>query len=392
VFLAVGAQLIRRIPLEGSDSPDVFWGVDFLSSVAEGRKIRLKDRVIVIGGGGVAVDAALTARRCGAKDVTLVCLERMEEMPAHSRDVEGALTEGVKVIPSWGPHKILTGQGRITGMEIVHCTSVFDNQGTFNPRFDETKQIIQGDQVILALGQVPDLSFLQGTPAIETDRGMIRVREDSLETGMEGVYAGGDVTAGPRAIIHAIAAGRKAASAMDKYLGGDGDLDEVLFERRTPDPNVGRQEGFAAWPREKVREIDAQRRGETFQEVALGFTDEQAAREAKRCLQCDLRLHLACNPWPPRKGLAFIAENVQKVPEAEGVFHLCDGDHDVLWIKGTSNLRQELFKAIRDNIKAAWFDFEENKMYSKRESELIQKYVQAHGRLPNGGSEDEDLF
>jgi NADPH-dependent glutamate synthase beta subunit-like oxidoreductase len=392
VFLGVGAQLSRRIPLEGSDSAEVLWGLDFLSKVAEGEKIRLKERVIVIGGGDVAVDVALTAKRCGAKDVTMVCLEKREEMPAHSWEVEGALAEGVNVMPSWGPHKILSDNGRIKGMEIVHCASVFDDQCVFNPKFDETKQSLQADQVILAIGQASDLSFLQSTPSIEAKRGLITVDEATLETGMKGVYAGGDVAAVPGAIIHAIAAGRKAASAIDKALGGTGVIEEVLFEKGTPNPNVGRNEGFAAWPREKVPETEVQKRHESFREVALGYTDEQAVKEAKRCLQCDLRLYMASNPSPPEKWLAFNEDNVQQVPEDEGVFQLYDGDHNVLSIKGTTNLRQELLRALEDNDKAAWFDFDEDKMYSKRESELIQKYLQEHGQMPGGGSDDEDLF
>ena len=281
VFLGVGAPLSRRIPLEGSDFPEVLWGVDFLSKVAEGEKIRLKERVIVIGGGNEAVDAALTAKRCGAQDVTVVCLEKREEMPAHSWEVERALAEGVKVMPSWGPHRILIDKDRIKGMELVHCTSVFDDQSVFNPKFDETKQNIQGDQVILAIGQETDLSFLQDAPSIEVKRGLITVDETTLETGMKGVYAGGDVTAAPGAIIRAIAAGRRAASAIDKALGGTGDIEEVLFEEGAPNPNVGRHEGFAAWPRERVPELEVQKRQESFQEVALGFTDEQASQRGK---------------------------------------------------------------------------------------------------------------
>jgi len=105
-----------------------------------------------------------------------------------------------------------------------------------------------------------------------------------------------------------------------------------------------------------------------------------------------LRLTMACNPAPPKKRLAVNEKNLQQVPESEGVFQLWDGDHKVLWIKGTANLRQELLRAIQDNDQAAWFDFEEDKMYSKRESELLQKVLQEHGRMPGGGSEDEDLF
>jgi len=109
----------RENPLEGSDSLDVLWGVDFLGRVAEGEKVQLKERVIVIGGGSVAVDVALTARRCGAKDVTMICLETREEMPAHPWEVDGALKEGVKLIPSWGPHEIVKDNGRVSAVEII---------------------------------------------------------------------------------------------------------------------------------------------------------------------------------------------------------------------------------------------------------------------------------
>jgi hypothetical protein len=392
VFLGVGAQLSRRISLEGADSADVLWGVDFLSKVAEGATISLKERVLVIGGGHVAVDAALTARRCGAKEVTLVCLENREQMPARSCEVDRALAEGVNVMPSWGPRKILTRKGRLKGVEIVHCTSVFDDHRIFNPKFDGTAQTIQGDQLILAVGQAPDLSFLKTTPSIEVKGGLITVDKDTLETGIKGVYAGGDVTAVPGSIIHAIAAGRKAASAMDKALGGTGDIEEILFEKGAPNPILGRHEGFAAWPREKVPELEVGKRRENFEEVALGFTGEQAPKEAKRCLQCDVRLYMACNPSPPEKRSALNEDTVRQVPEVEGVFRLYGRDRNVLSIRGTANLRHELLRALEEQREAAWFDFVKDKMYSKRESELIQKHLQEHGRMPGGGSEDEDLF
>jgi len=338
------------------------------------------------------VDAALTAKRCGAKDVTVVCLEKQQDMPAHSWEMEGALAEGVKLIPSRGPRRILTEKGRITGVEIARCTSVFDDLGVFDPKFDGTPESIQGDQVILALGQEADLSFLGAASSIRPKKGLVTVNEDSLETGMKGVYAGGDVTAVSGSIIHAIAAGRKAASALDKAMGGTGDIEEVLFEKGIPNPNLGRHEGFVAWPRESVPQLEVQRRHESFREVCLGFTGEQALKEAKRCLQCDLRLDMARNPLPPEELLVFNEDNVRQVHEAEGVFRLCDRDHKVICIKGTANLRKELLRTLRDQNKAAWFDIEEHKMYSKRESELIQKYLQEHGRMPGGESEDEDLF
>ena len=393
VFLGLGAQLSRRILIDGADLPDVLWGVDFLAQVAEGEDIRLKERVIVIGGGNVAVDVTLTALRCGAKDVTMACLEGRDEMPAHKWEIEGALAEGVRLMPSWGPHKILSEDGHIKGLELVRCVEVFDEKGNFCPLFDDSKETIAGDQVIMAIGQASDLSFLEDDRRISVDKGLIVVDQETLQTEMEGVYAGGDVAAMPGAIIHAIAAGRKAASSIDKALGGTGDIDEVLFERVAPSQRLGRDEGFALWPREKASEIDPESRKEGFQEVSLGLADDQALQEAKRCLQCDLRLYMGSNPSPPEKILAFNQENITQVPEAEGVYQLYDDEKNVLAIKGTPDLRKGLLEDLKEGSAAAWFDFEKDKMYSQRESELIQRYLQEHGEMPGGGDSDlNDLF
>jgi hypothetical protein len=225
------------------------------------------------------------------------------------------------------------------------------------------------------------------------DRGLIVVDEDTLETGMKGVYAGGDVAAGPGAIIHNIAAGRKAASSIDEALGGTGDIEEVLFERDAPDQHIGRDKGFTSWPREEMPELELKARHQGFQEVALGYDDELAIKEARRCLQCDLRLYLESNPPPPEKLLGFNEENMSQVPEDEGVFQLYAEDRKLIIIKGTGTLRQSLLEALEDYENAAWFDFEEDKMYSQRESELIQQYLQEHGEMPGGGDSDlDDLF
>ncbi len=393
VFLGIGAQLSRRIHIDGSELPDVLWGVDFLGQIAEGEQIKLKEKVIVIGGGNVAVDVALSALRCGAKEVTMACLESREEMPAHRWEIQGALEEGIRLLPSWGPEKVLKDNGNVTGVELVRCTSVFDDKGNFCPAFDDAKETIRGDQVIMAIGQASDLSFLEEASPISVDKGLIAVDQESLETGLKGVYAGGDVVSMPGAIIHAIAAGLKAASSIDNALGGKGDIEEVLFQRDAPNQYLGRDEGFSSWPREKVPEVEVERRHQGFEEVALGYETEQALKEAKRCLQCDLRLYMGCNPAAPEKWLAFNEENVNEVPEEEGVFQLLDVDHNVLVIKGTANLRESLLEQLEENEKAAWFEFEEDKMYSQRESELIQQYLQKHGQMPGGGDDElDDLF
>jgi NADPH-dependent glutamate synthase beta subunit-like oxidoreductase len=393
VFLGVGAQQSRQIPLEGCHTPDALWGVEFLRQVAEGQEVKLKDRVVVIGGGSVAVDVALTALRCGATDVKMACMECLDEMPARPWEIEGAKAEGVQVLPSRGPDKIISEDGSVTRMDLVECTCVFDDQGNFCPEFSDKKECILVDQVIMAVGQAADLSFLDENSLIKADSGLIVVNEDTLETGLSSVYAGGDIAKAPGAVIHAIAAGRRAAESIDRALGGDGDIDEVLFARGNPDPHLGHDEGFAAWAREAVPELDVEARVKGFQEIATGYSDDQAVKEAKRCLQCDLRLQIGCNPAPPQAWQPFDEEHVNAVPESEGVFQLLDAAHNVLAIKGTANLRQDLLLALDENGKAALFEFEEDKMFSQRESELIQKYLQEHGEMPGGAADDlDDLY
>jgi hypothetical protein len=156
---------------------------------------------------------------------------------------------------------------------------------------------------------------------------------------------------------------------------------------------LGHDEGFAAWAREAVPELDVEARVKGFQEIATGYSDDQAVKEAKRCLQCDLRLQIGCNPAPPQAWQPFDEEHVNAVPESEGVFQLLDAAHNVLAIKGTANLRQDLLLALDENGKAALFEFEEDKMFSQRESELIQKYLQEHGEMPGGAADDlDDLY
>ncbi|MCK5418057.1 MAG: FAD-dependent oxidoreductase, partial [Desulfobacterales bacterium] len=231
VFMAVGAQLSRRIDLEGSELNDVHWGVEFLADVTDGKNIAVKDRVVVIGGGNVAVDVALTALRLGAKEVKLACLESREEMPANPWEIEQAREEGVEMLYSWGPDKITANSGNVTGIELVRCTSVFDEEGNFCPYFDDTKKNIETDQVILAIGQASetafcrDFCFLDDQASLPVNNGLINIDNSTQETEIKGVFAGGDAANGPATVIEAIAAGRRAAISIDTYLGGDGTIE-----------------------------------------------------------------------------------------------------------------------------------------------------------------------
>ena len=392
IFLAVGAQLSRKIELKGSDLKDVFWGVDFLYQVNEGKEITLKDRVMVIGGGNVAIDVALTALRCGANSVTMACLEKREEMPADEWEIDQAIEEGINILPSWGPHKIVSKDGQVTGINLIGCASVFDSKGDFSPTFDERRKELETDQVILAIGQASDLSFITSESPLTSQRGMIVVGERSLETEASGVFAGGDVTQAPGAIIHAIVAGRKAASSIDRLLGGDGNIEEILFQPETPSPSIGKVEGFAYLPREKVPELTLEERHKGFAEVAIGFDTEHAIKEASRCLQCDLRLQIQEITSPPEKLLKWGKENIQTVPESEGVYQLRDADKQILSIKGVMNMKDSLLEEFEENDKVVWFEYEEDQFYSKRESELLQQYIAEHGEMPEGNRDLDDLF
>ncbi|MBW1690441.1 MAG: FAD-dependent oxidoreductase [Deltaproteobacteria bacterium] len=301
IFIAVGASISKRIDLFGGDHHDALWGIDFLREVNEGKEIALKDKVLVIGGGNVAIDVALTALRLGAKEVTLACLECREEMPANQWEIEQAMKEGVIIMPSWGPHKILEESGTITGAELVRCTSVFDDGGNFCPTFANIRETVRTDQVILAIGQAPDLSCIGSIGEILVENDCIVFDAETLETGMPGVFVGGDVVKAPGTIIDAIAAGRQAACSIDSFLGGNGDISEsgrgngqLAMDETASRPYTGkREEGFADLKREEMPTMPLDKRHEGFAEVELGFDEEQAKREAKRCLQCDLEIQLA---------------------------------------------------------------------------------------------------
>jgi NADPH-dependent glutamate synthase beta subunit-like oxidoreductase len=297
IFLSLGAQLSRTIDLAGSDLEDVFWGLDFLRGVNEGKEMRLKQKVVVIGGGNVAVDVALTAFRSGAEDVTLACLECREEMPANAWEIEEAIEEGVTIMPSWGPRKIIDDHGKVTHVELVRCTSVFDENDNFCPTFANITETVAADQVILAIGQATDFSGVDDAGALKVEKGLIVIDETTLETNLPGIFAGGDVSRAPGSIIDAIAAGRRAACSIDAFLGGDGTISENKPEHADSEteepPYTGkRDKGFADLKREPMPMLPCSERHSGFAEVELGFTDDQAKEEAKRCLQCDLELKL----------------------------------------------------------------------------------------------------
>ncbi len=393
VFLAVGTQLARRIPVEGTYLESVLWGMDFLRDVRQGKDVSVEDRVVVIGGGGVAMDVAMTALRLGANEVQVASLECREEMPAMEWEIEEAVEEGVILNPSWGPQRVVSDNGRVKGVDLLSCTSVFDEEGRFNPSFDESQTTsVEADMVILAVGQAADLSLLEGS-AVQSDGGLIKAAEETLSTAEEGVFAGGEAVSGPSSVIEAICMGKQAAISIDQYLGGDGNIELALAPAEEFDPFMGREEGFAQRPRVPMPSLPPEERQRSFDEIHLGYDEQMAQQEASRCLRCDYRLHILAPVLPPEKWLEFTSEVVETVPELAGVYQLLDEEKNVLAIKGVMNMRQALEEELETNDQVCLFVFEEDEMYTKRESELLQQYLQQFGELPGGGMDElDDLF
>lgn len=286
VFISSGANSSARIPIEGSDRKGVLWGWEFLRDVSMGKSFSLGRSVVVVGGGNVAIDVALTAKRLGAKRVDLFCLESREEMPAHPWEVALAEEEGVFINNSWAPKRVL-GDEKVTGLGLMKCVSVLDKACNFNPVYDEDiTHKVQADSVILAVGQTAVLDFIAREKNVSIKGNRLTVGDD-LATGEEGVFAGGDVVTGPASIIGAIAYGRKAAEVMDRYLGGSGDITETLAE---PEDEVVLSElVMQVQPRNELPHLKVWERVSNFDQVEGPLTDSQIKAETTRCLNCDAR-------------------------------------------------------------------------------------------------------
>jgi thioredoxin reductase len=391
VFLAPGASAPKKISVPGLEGPGVYWGLDFLRDVKSGRPPELRSKVVVVGGGNVAVDTALAAARVGAVQVHMVCLEERDEMPAHPPEIEQALADGVQLHNGWGPAEIVRDGDRIRSVKFKKCTAVFDGSGRFNPGYDEeTTMCLEAEAVILAIGQELAPPFA-GSPLAAGAR--IQADPETCATPVEGVFAGGEGCRGPSSIIEALAEGRRAAQAIDKYLGGSGEMDEP--PRPEPNPAVGPDEGFSSRARVRPPELEPSLRKGSFEQVIRSLAEEQARAEASRCLQCDLRLAISPVVLPPARETSWPLDegNVAKVPAIAGVYRLYDSGGQVIQITGTPDLKEALQGELGKGHESVRFDYEESPMYTQRESELIQQYLQQHGRLPGGSADDlDDLF
>lgn len=292
VLMAIGTHKGVRLPMKGNDLPGILINTDFLRSVSLDQNTGMGKKVVVLGGGNVAFDCARSARRLGAEEIHLACLEARDKMTADEEEIQQAEEEGIFVHPAQTFEQI-TGENRVEGVDFMNVLSfTFDeNRRAVIEKEPDSLHHISADTVIFATGQRPDIT---GEAGLTLGRGnCIVVKENSLATQTEGIFAAGDAVYGTKSVIQAIAAGRDAAEEIDRFLGGDGDITEILAPKEEVSPCIGRKEGFGYEKRAKVTVTAPQQRAGNFSQVDFGICDSDICGEAERCLQCDLRLKIA---------------------------------------------------------------------------------------------------
>lgn len=288
VFLDTGAGEGYELAIEGSKLENVYKGVDFLKKINAKEKVIVGKKTVVIGGGNVAVDVAKCALRLGADAVDLVCLESRETMPAIPEEIEEAEKLGVKLHCGWAPKQIVGSNGRVSGLRLVKCLSVFDGDWKFNPTYDEkTTTSLDAETIIIAAGQIPDLTFLEGS-GIDIKDNRIAVDPITFATNKKGVFAGGDVVTGPGSIVDAMAGGVNAAISIHKYLQGKNLYEDRIMPsvKKVDLSRPGEEQGY---PRQTMPTLAVEERLKSFKEVNLGFDQIMAEKEVARCLGCAVK-------------------------------------------------------------------------------------------------------
>jgi len=295
VFIATGAHKGDKMKIPGEELNGVFDAIQFLRELNLGNKIKVGQKVAVIGGGNSAIDAARVALREGAKEVHILYRRERRDMPALPDEIVAADEEGIQIHCLTAPTKILGNNGVVTGLECIRMElKDFDTSGRRTPNpIDGSEYTMNFETVIEATGQRPDTSFLGGD-GIGTGKGSTIVADSrTLATNRQGVFAGGDAVSGPATVIEAIAAGQRAASSIKRFLRGEplSPLVERNGYKPIDIPHIApTEEELKERSRVPMKEVSSSDRKSSFKEVALPYNTTEARNEGSRCLRCDLEV------------------------------------------------------------------------------------------------------
>ena len=291
VFIGVGTHISSKLDVPGEDLDGVVHGIDFLKRVNLGEKVFLGNRVAVVGGGNVAMDAVRTALRTGSQEAFILYRRTRAEMPAADEEIEEALAEGIKMEFLAAPVRVIGENGRVTGVECIRMElGEPDASGRRRPvPVKGSEFVLDVDAVIPAIGQAADLTFIPEGSGISINKwNTFDVDSVTFATSVKGVFAGGDDVTGPATVIEAIAAGKEAARSIDRYLKGE---DVALGRQRDWTQNVA-DKADVSWVKKSGRphlpELEPEERKKHFDEVILGYSEEEVVREAQRCLSCGI--------------------------------------------------------------------------------------------------------
>ena len=291
VILAAGTSCGKKLKLEGDDLPGVFWGLEFLRSVRCDAAPSFSGTVIVVGGGDVAVDAAISAHRLGADHVIMASLEEEGKLPAYPHNIADAVREGIEFRFGVGPVRLTEKDGAVSGLVTRKCLSVFDESGKFSPCFDDDAlETLEASAVIFAIGQTPEKGLFDDD-ADMLPNGYARADQLTGETSRMAIFAAGDIATGPASVIRAIAGGREAAISADHYLRGM----VILGERDKKRPLVSEErlphDGIPPRARHERREAPCA----GFEESRQGLRLDEALAESLRCMTCGSKSFIAYN-------------------------------------------------------------------------------------------------
>ncbi len=295
VLLAIGAQKSWTLDIEGEDSKGVYGAVEFLREVNLGKKVKVGSKVAVIGGGNSAIDAARTALRLGAKDVTILYRRERKDMPAWENEIVAAEHEGVRIEYLVAPTKVVSKAGKVTGIECERMKlAEFDKSGRRRPKaIADSKYVIAVDTIIPAISQALDADWLDAASGITVSKGgtVAVAGKTKTATTADGIFVAGDAAKGPATVVEAIAMGHQSAAEIDSYIRKlNGEPEYKMPENEKIDIPFEVDEEVIETPKTEMPELTLKARAGNFDEVETGYNKKLAYKEACRCLRCDAEL------------------------------------------------------------------------------------------------------